>query len=177
MKKVVLIFLVFAFLFELTGTVFIFKISQYAIRKEIKKKIKAGLAQEDLVIFSFSDKELADLNWEHSREFHFRGKMFDVVRRSDKNDQHVLYCISDDQESRLFADLDNITSKKMNRNLPFKVPFNELVWILSHYLFDNCSFSFPPLPSFEFNFKNHLFFSVSEFIDLPSIPPELVRVF
>lgn len=131
MKKIFYIVLILTLLLEVGGCIFIFKIKQYSIRKEIKTKIKEGVPQQELVIFRFSEEQLAKLEWKHSREFRFRDMMYDIVRRSVENDIHILYCVSDEQENRLFVRLDEMTHRSLSKDLPFRQPFSRLMNIFN----------------------------------------------
>jgi hypothetical protein len=127
-----IILLVLAFLFEIGGTVFIFKTRQYVIKKEIKSKIKGGVPENELIVFTFNEMELAALKWKHEREFSLGSMMYDIVKRkTDENGNHVLYCVSDEQESTLFVQLNALLGKKMSQNMPFQQPFKQLVRIFT----------------------------------------------
>ena len=135
MKRILFILLTLVFLFEIGGSVFIFKSKQYFIRKEIKTRIKNGVPENELHTFVFSLKQLESLEWKHSREFRYGGMMYDIVRREVRDDgKHVLHCVSDKDEARLFVNLDRLTGRQMSKDLPFNKPFKELTRIFNTIL-------------------------------------------
>lgn len=117
MKKAFTISLLLFFVLEITGFYPVFKLSQWNLRKEMKSLIKAGVPESELHVLPFSRRDLACLTWEREgKEFRKNGQMFDVVRRVDKKDTVILYCVNDKQESVLFANLDEILSKNAEKN-------------------------------------------------------------
>ncbi len=114
MKKLFSIFLLTAFVFNLCGYLVIFKAIQFNIRREIKATLKKKLPEKDLHIICFSLKQIKDIDWEENdREFRYNGIMYDVVKWKKANDYIIYYCINDDQETCLFAQLEELTSKQL----------------------------------------------------------------
>lgn len=108
----------------------VFKVQQYEVRKEIKTRIKQGVPIDELVRIEVTAHNAHELDWEHSREFRYRGTMYDVVRTQVVDAQTtVYYCVNDDQETELFAELDQLVQKSMEaegkgrskRTGPFKL--------------------------------------------------------
>lgn len=114
----------FIFIIALTGIIFIagqnldflvFKYRQNTIRKEIKKQIKEGVSESELIEFDAIQIYTSDAQWiKPGKEFRLNGSMFDVVRKEFKNGKLVFQCINDTQETKLFADLDELVKKRMN---------------------------------------------------------------
>lgn len=72
----------------------------------MKRKIKAGLPDNQLQFFLLSSKEFQNLDWVNHKEFKRNGTMYDVVRTETlKNDSVKLACINDSKETELFAHL------------------------------------------------------------------------
>jgi hypothetical protein len=98
----------------LFGQQYLFLSKRYAIRKEIKRKIKNGVDEKDMFFFQLSEVENdPSFYWENDHEFHYNGSMYDVVKRNGDE----LKCINDDQEAKLFAGLDNLVRKRMDGNV------------------------------------------------------------
>ena len=113
MKKPLVIFLLFIFLFNAFGFWIAFKIKQNQIytqvRKQIKQNLKNTVPLDALYLFNvLKGKDLPEkANWiKPEKEFRLNGNMYDVVKREKKNGQTVLYCINDKQEKALFANLE-----------------------------------------------------------------------
>lgn len=107
-------FLIFVFSFTIGGPFVLFKTRQYIIKKEIKRKIKKGVPEEELTLVVVSDRNRPELEWIEPHEFRFKGKMFDVVRVEERGDEQWYYCIRDDEETQLFAHLDDLVERQMN---------------------------------------------------------------
>jgi hypothetical protein len=122
----------------------IFKFKQTAIRKEIKKTIKAGIPKNEMI--RFSQEELNAAEWEKpGKEFWLNGNLYDIVKTEKHNEIIYYWCINDDQEKELFATLDNLVGKRMNKeneqlvkkNAAFEWFCNDLQIILKRNLQDD----------------------------------------
>lgn len=118
MKKLICISIILAFVFKTGGFFLVLKHKQYAIRKEIKRKIKKGVPDSELIPIIVTNKNKSELDWKHSKEFRYKGSMFDIVKSEHNSDGSTTYlCIWDDLESEVFNDLDKLASKeKDNQN-------------------------------------------------------------
>lgn len=94
---------------------FVFKYRQSVIRKEIKKQIKNGVAEEDLFTFAVADINTDHVEWiKPGKEFRMNGTMYDIVRMEIIDGKSYYKCINDEQEGKLFAELDEMVNKRMN---------------------------------------------------------------
>lgn len=113
MKKLLSILLVLILLFNIGGFYVVIKSRQYAIRKEVKRQIKHGVDEKDLVPILVNDDNQDQLDWKHSKEFRYKGSMYDIVRTEfNENGTITYHCIIDDNESALFNDLDRLVQVK-----------------------------------------------------------------
>ena len=93
-----------------------------SVRREIKKQIIAGIDCKELVCLSFTLEEAGkELEWEHEKEFEFRGEMYDVVESETFGDSVRYWCWPDREETRLNQLLvklvnDNLGNQLMNRD-------------------------------------------------------------
>lgn len=68
--------------------------------------------KKDLVLWKFTAEEAAaQLFWEHSREFEFRGEMYDVVRSETKGDTTWYWCYHDQKETRVKKSMASFLSR------------------------------------------------------------------
>lgn len=117
LKKSLSILFLSAFILDLAGIFVVFKIEQFNIRKEIKRQIKRGIDDDDLHLFSLTQKEYDELNWvREDIEFRSDSSMFDIVRLEKNRDSIFLYCVNDKEEAILFAQLDDMVKKKTEQN-------------------------------------------------------------
>jgi len=100
-----------------------FKLQQAQVRHEIKAQLKAGVAEAQLVLLKIPQRletmPNADFQRIHAREFRYQGEMYDIARQETHGDTTWYYCISDHEETSLFARLDALVAQTMN-NDPFQ---------------------------------------------------------
>jgi len=100
------------------------------LRKEIKRKIIAGLNDAELVKLKFANSEIQKkLKWKHSKEFEFNGEMYDIVKTKKTADSTEYYCWWDSEESSLNRKLIALVI----RNLPDLPENKELSFQLSNF--------------------------------------------
>lgn len=103
------IFLLFSLIAPLAGTYTWLHYEKQQVRKEIKKRLIAGIDRSELVLIKLSrQKAEAALEWEHEREFEYRGHMYDVVETRIQNDTFLYWCWPDNAETRLNKKLDRL---------------------------------------------------------------------
>src|SRR5512145_2319928 len=102
MRRISSISLLFVLIFQGAGHFFVFKIQQHEIRREMKRRIKAGVPETELVLFKILDQK-PDPAFQRvdAHEFRFDGKMYDIVRRESHGDTTWYYCLSDELETQL----------------------------------------------------------------------------
>jgi hypothetical protein len=171
-KRTIAILLSVIILFQLTGFLIVFKVKQQAIRKEIKHLIKNGVPQNELIAIEFNSSNKLDFDWKHSREFSYKGSMYDIVRTDTINQNTFLfYCVNDIQEKQLFANLDKMVSSCFSEQSKQKdkhIDFSQLLTL--KYLAPDIGLLFSKNNSlfFRANYLNHQY--QSPFI-LSSEPP------
>ncbi len=81
----------------------------------------AGLNESDLVILKFKKSSIKSvLKWKHSKEFEFKGEMYDIVKSTVKGDTVRYMCWWDNKETKLNKQLahlmdDIIGSNRQNK--------------------------------------------------------------
>lgn len=124
MKKIISIVLIFSFVAPFWISYSIIQYEKYQTKKKVKKLIVSGLDKNQLVQLKFSNKEIkTKLMWEHSKEFEYRGVMYDVVESNSHGDSTYYWCWEDTRETELNIILNRLASnavdanKKVNDNL------------------------------------------------------------
>lgn len=74
------------------------------VKKEMKRQLKEGKHNKDLVCFS--SQQLKRASWVHSKEFFLGSGKYDVVRIEEKDGASVYWCINDSKEQDLYKKLD-----------------------------------------------------------------------
>jgi diacylglycerol kinase family enzyme len=140
LKRTLSILIIFVFVFNFGGFYLIIKAKQYAIRKEVKRKIKRGVPDNELIPILVNHKNEAKLDWKHSKEFRYNGEMYDIVQQEKNTDGSITYyCIWDSLESEVFNDLDKLAAKetdKQNRGIIELLKTNHLFIQTSHNKYD-----------------------------------------
>lgn len=106
-------------LFQSSGLYLVHSIQLHFVRHEMKQLIKAGVPEEDLVLLKITEAEEQNpdiFEREHSREFRYRGEMYDVIRQHTVGDTTFYTCIHDVKESRLFDKLDRLVMEELNED-------------------------------------------------------------
>ncbi len=112
MRKIIPVFLAFLILYNGLGYIIVFKSFQYAIRKEVKRKIKSSVPEKDLIIIKLTSADISSCKNGYKKidinEFRLSGKMYDIVRTEVSGDTTILHCFNDTKEEQLFSNLDRI---------------------------------------------------------------------
>ncbi len=99
---IILFFLIQLFVLPLHSTFLSLKSQKKFVKREIKKRIIEGIDASELVYFKFSKKDVqSKLRWEHSKEFEWKGEMYDVVHCYEEKDSISYHCWWDSDESQL----------------------------------------------------------------------------
>ncbi len=120
------------------------------VRHEMKQRIKLGIPEEQRVVIRITqeiENDIEVFKRIHSREFRYKGEMYDVLSSETKGDTTVYTCIHDVRESGLFNDLDRLVNQQVNYN-PKEKENKEFAasFFNQHYLpFENISETIPTL--------------------------------
>ncbi|MES2139215.1 MAG: hypothetical protein V4511_05875 [Bacteroidota bacterium] len=177
MKKAVSIFLFGIFLFNMAGYFIAFKSFQYQIKKEIKAEIKKNLSPNELTAIVIDNKQINKIDWlEEGKEMYHKGKLYDVVRHTKNATSITYYCINDNQEELLFANLEEHITTHIAANKPLKNNASKKLSnnVIKLYFLNEQSIKFNTI------LLNHpLFYSInlsykSSIIETDTPPPEFV---
>ena len=112
-KRIMPLAMILLLMLQLLGGGMYFHFQRAHIRKDIKSRIKQGVPQNELKVFHFAKlQELETLNWHNDHEFRQGDEMFDVVRKEVTEHGVYLHCINDQQETLLFAQLNELVKKR-----------------------------------------------------------------
>ncbi len=121
MKKIITILLLSLFSFHIVGVYVSFQVREHYIKKDIKRRIKKGVPQEELAHIIYKPSNKNQFEWKHKAEFRYEGTMYDIVRTEFVNDStQIFHCVNDSQETVLFADLEQRLEEELGLNLPSK---------------------------------------------------------
>jgi hypothetical protein len=141
----------------------------------MKERIIQQLTNENLVKLSFSSDDFAKIDWqEQNKEFYFNDKLYDIVRSEYNGKCHILYCLSDEKETIIYAKILQI-SQVQNDELPIKSTMASFLNLLMLKYTVPQIYHFDVKPFIITQFKYFLNFSIrynSISLSLFSPPPE-----
>lgn len=117
MKKIIAITLLLCITVPIIGTYGWLSFQQYQTKKAVKRKLKDSLNKDQLVRLAFTPKQAdAELYWEHSKEFEYRGEMYDVVEQETIGDSTIYWCWWDNEETEFNRQLAELVEDALDTN-------------------------------------------------------------
>ena len=115
MFKTAVIFVFISSLLVQSGFISLYTVSEIrkhkkAVKTLMKAELKNGLHNADLT--KFSEKDLENAEWEHSKEFFLGDEKYDVVRIDKTSEGKIYHCINDKKEIQLYKSLEKNKKQK-----------------------------------------------------------------
>jgi hypothetical protein len=87
------------------------------VRKEVKAMLITNTDRSEFVLLSFARADAnRDLRWKHSKEFEYRGEMYDIVDQAATKDSVYYRCWWDHEETKLHKQLDQLMADLLMRD-------------------------------------------------------------
>jgi len=87
------------------------------VKKEVQRQIDDGMDKSKLVVIKCSKEETrTKLRWEHSREFEYKNKMYDIVEIKTVGDIIYYYCWYDHKETMLNRQLEELAGQVLGND-------------------------------------------------------------
>ncbi len=161
-------------LLQAAGHLVILKIQQYGIRREIKQRITAGAPDQVLALIkipkTLEEKSRHIFQRIDEGEFRYNGNMYDIVRQEAHGDTTWYYCLSDEKETQLFANLDDLVKRETSRDASQKQRLVRLLDWLGSLFFDHCRDAMFVFSAEEIELACHVF-GLKTWIGAPITPP------
>ena len=97
-----------------------FKIFQAKYRAEIVEIMLSDLSETDLISFKFKKSDLnsgsVEIQWIEVDELRYKNIMYDVVKKENRGEFIFLYCIQDENESKLYSYFDKYFKKLIDED-------------------------------------------------------------
>lgn len=139
----------------------------------MKLFIKQGLPENELTMILVTPENRNLLDWEEDHEFRYKGTMYDIVKiKTVCETSTIYYCIKDNEETKLFAQLDEEVDKRMNADRNGSDSLKNLFKLLSNVYYSQQNtiwISFQAEFVIVLKYFNH-YFSPSP--DISSPPPK-----
>lgn len=120
MKKIVSIIFLSLLVMKIGGYFAFLTLQQNIFREEAKERILHLLPTNKQTKLSFSEKQFNEIEWkETDKEFYFNGTLYDIVNTKIEGENHVIYCISDEKETEIYAEILQM-AKVQKDELPMK---------------------------------------------------------
>lgn len=101
------IFFLLLLLFNISGAYLVFSAQEIQFKEQAARLIHAGITAENVAVLRFPAKQT--LQWtEEKKEFRYKDAMYDVISSQKQGDSVVYYCYSDNDETHLFAWLNDV---------------------------------------------------------------------
>ncbi len=115
--KLIGISLLFSLFAPVAATFVYLQYQKKQIKREVKWNMIAGIDRDELVLLTFSKEETeTELRWKHSREFEYKGEMYDIVEKTVGRDSVSYWCWWDHEETALNRQLDGLLARVMGQN-------------------------------------------------------------
>lgn len=128
--------MIFIILFDFSAPDLAFTYNKRIIQKDIKRMIKKNLNPADIEYLEISKTEINDksvFQWIHSKEFRYRGAMFDIVDTNEtiESAEHFIFkVINDIKEEQLVGKFVNGLHGS---------PFSALLQTIKNFAFDGAN--------------------------------------
>ena len=172
LKKIIGILLVLFFVGSYAGSYLWIRHQRHRVRRELKN-VLAQVNKKDLTTFSFTTAEAENLDWQNPHEFLYKGKMYDVVEKTEKNGSIIYSCWLDKEETKLNNQLNSLLDDFLANNEPLQKSKQNLLSIFKK-LFNNTPslFDWQQISLLITNFSDKAMLYSSLNLSPPSPPPK-----
>ena len=137
--------MVLIFILPVWGSFYYLQFQKKAVQKKVKRNIMHNCNDDELVFLAFTKEEIkTKLNWKHSKEFEYKGEMYDIVDFKETEDS-VYYKLWWDKEEtainqrvkKLAAAVFSNSPDEQNNQLAFTL-------VLKFLFYEDVTFEEPP---------------------------------
>ena len=141
LKKPLSIFFLFIFLYNVIGYYAVFEILNYLNKEKIEQSIADNIENQAIEIIEIKKDAVLhskDFAYTDDDEIKYQGKLYDIVKKVAKGDSIYFYCINDQKEEHLFANLfEHIKNQIDNsKSLPGKENKTVKIELVKDYFFN-----------------------------------------
>ncbi len=175
LKKCISILLLFCLFVNSGGFIVVFYQAQSSARNQMFRSLREeNYSSDEIVKFRVNSGLLyrngAGFLWKDSREFEYKGQMYDIIKMVNDNDEVIIYCLNDISEAKIITafndELNDLANGKLN-NSKYRT---SLLNLISQAL---CLKPFLPKgPEGRQKFISEFHLNIFNYItDIPSPPP------
>lgn len=116
MRLISAISLFLVFVIPFVGGHLFLQFSQEQHRSVTHEALENGAKDHELIFLVFTDQELAQIKWEHDKEFEWNGEMYDVASVGEKEGQKGYWCYKDHKDTRINLQKESLTLNAMSNH-------------------------------------------------------------
>ena len=116
MKKFISIFAVIILLFNTLGNLIVFEGMYYSIHKDVRTNLIKNIPDNKLITITIDNKTNPTVRFTDKDEFIYNRKMYDIVKQKTVGNTTIYYCLNDNKEDNLFANLNKDIKNNMDSN-------------------------------------------------------------
>lgn len=156
-----------------TGTFVWYHAQKATIKNRVAQYISSGIDKSELVLLKFTYAESkSKLRWEHSKEFEFKGQMYDIVETEYTNDSVYYWCWHDKDETHINNQIDKLASLVLpKKSEKTEYSITQVKQTIQLYCDTHISVN-SHLQTTKINYKKYQFYYSSEFFKPLSPPPK-----
>lgn len=141
------------------------------VKHEVKRMIIKGIDIDELELLKFTKQEsINKLKWEHSKEFEYNHKMYDVVKVEEVGDSIYYWCWLDREETKLNNQLADLVKNVLSTN-PQKKEKQEHLFSFYKSLYCSESFNWQLRLSYIDNIQNTFYLNANYIYPFPPPTP------
>ncbi|PLW94486.1 MAG: hypothetical protein C0592_02625 [Marinilabiliales bacterium] len=174
-NRILGILLIGLLVLPLVGTWMYLSHQKALLKKDVKKMIISGMDDDELELLVFTPAQAEKLKWKHSKEFEYKGQMYDVVRKENRNGCIYYWCWPDHEETALNNKIERVLAKLFGNDTSEKEKSQNI-----HRFYQSLYFSIIAIVDFSgYNMWQSLIYKDAENIGLglcpepPSPPPRM----
>ncbi|PQJ78994.1 hypothetical protein [Polaribacter porphyrae] len=131
-----------------------------------------GIDKEELVLLKFSEEEaMKELKWKHSKEFEYKGEMYDIVKTEKIGNIIHYWCWWDHEETRLNRELTELVTNLFNDSPQKAQKENQLISFYNSLYYNDINSSSLSTRFVKYALIFHYSESYLSIILKPTLPP------
>lgn len=170
-QKYSAILLCFCLIAPLTGTYLWLMHKKQTVRRQVKLELMQGKSKDELILFTLSKAQAANLDWHEDEEFSFEREMYDVVFKETQGDSIKLWCWPDHRESSINHDINLLLARRLGRNQKHQENQKRLAKFYQSLFVNTLSQHSFCMNAKWINHNTHYLAAMSMFAAQPPIPP------
>jgi hypothetical protein len=158
-------FFLVIFLYNSMGNYLVFELNKFRVRQAVQAMIRNRKETGQCQVFKvFQPERNPDFQRIEAREFRFRGRLYDIIRETRRENVTTFYCIQDKKEELLITGFKEVQNRKSTQSLLHHLITQALPVDLKNK---------PEPPATDVLFREKTSPISLVFIALPGHPPEL----